>query len=91
MEKLCDTDLSTRRREGACAIAFSPDIQLPQTIINHDRAMGQSAVSNIQNRDTVMSGTTINFTNAQPVMIIPTAVTTANDARDERLYSCGQL
>jgi hypothetical protein len=24
MEKLCDTDLTTRRRKGACAIAFSP-------------------------------------------------------------------
>lgn len=35
MEKLCDTDLTERRREGACAIAFSPDIQLLQTIINN--------------------------------------------------------
>jgi hypothetical protein len=24
-EKLCDTDLTTRRREGGCAIACSPD------------------------------------------------------------------
>src|ERR1700694_273141 len=43
MEKLCDTDLTTRRREGACAIAFSPDVQLFPTTINNDRAMGQSA------------------------------------------------
>jgi len=26
METLCDTALATRRREGACAIAFSPDV-----------------------------------------------------------------
>jgi hypothetical protein len=26
IEKLSDTDLITRRREGACAIAFSPDV-----------------------------------------------------------------
>jgi hypothetical protein len=36
MEKLCDTDLTARRREGACAIAFSPDIQLLQTSLNLD-------------------------------------------------------
>jgi hypothetical protein len=26
IEKLSDTDLTTRRREGTCAIAFSPDV-----------------------------------------------------------------
>jgi hypothetical protein len=31
----CDTDLSTRRREGECAIAFSPDVQLLPTTINY--------------------------------------------------------
>jgi hypothetical protein len=66
MEKLCDTDLTARRREGACAIAFSPDIQLLQTIINNDRAMGQSAANNIQNRDTVTSGTTIILLTLKP-------------------------
>jgi|ERR1017187_1274859 hypothetical protein len=48
METLCDTDLSTRRREGTWAIAFSPDFQLPATTINDDRAMGRSAASKIQ-------------------------------------------
>src|SRR5665213_4514878 len=91
MEKLCDTDLTARRFEGACAIAFSPDIQLLQTIINNDRAMGQSAASNIQNRYTVTSGTTINLTNAQAVMIIPTAaaVITARVAQPKYLRSGG--
>src|ERR1035437_5529493 len=67
MENLCDTVLTTRRREGACAIAFSPDIPLPTTI-NNDRAMGQSAASNIQNRDTATSDTTITRASAQDVM-----------------------
>ena len=51
--------------------------------------MGQSAASNIQNRDTVTSGTTINFTNAQAVMIIPTAaaVITAKVAQPKYLSS----
>jgi hypothetical protein len=26
IETLCDTDLITRRREGACTIAFSPNV-----------------------------------------------------------------
>jgi hypothetical protein len=26
IEKLSETDLTTRRREGACVIAFSPDV-----------------------------------------------------------------
>src|ERR1019366_9377811 len=39
--ELCDTDRTARRREGTCAIAFSPDIQLLPTTINDDRTMGR--------------------------------------------------
>jgi hypothetical protein len=49
IEELCDTDLTTRRREGTCAIAFSPDTQLLPTTINDDRTMGQSAARDSQN------------------------------------------
>src|SRR5487761_42741 len=49
MGKLGDTALTTRRRDGACAIAFSPDVQLLPTTINNDRTMGQSAAGNSQN------------------------------------------
>lgn len=50
--ELCDTDRTARRREGTCAIAFSPDIQLLPTTINDDRTMGQSAARDSQNPDT---------------------------------------
>src|ERR1700676_3469132 len=52
MEKLRDTDLTTRRREGACAIAFSPDVQLRSTTINNGRAMDHGAAGNSRNPDT---------------------------------------
>jgi hypothetical protein len=38
MEKRCDKDLATRRRDGACAMAFAPDVQLLPTKINDDHA-----------------------------------------------------
>src|ERR1019366_1384037 len=59
MEKLCDTDLITRRREDACAIAFSPDGQLLPTTIKNDRAMGRSAAGNSQNPDPTIPDTCI--------------------------------
>jgi hypothetical protein len=42
IEKLCDMDLATCRREDPCVIAFSPNVQLLQTPINNNRAMGPS-------------------------------------------------
>src|ERR1022692_1642392 len=54
IEKLCHTDLTTRRREGACAIAFSPDVQLLPTATNNVRTMGYRAAENSQNPDTTI-------------------------------------
>src|ERR1022692_872098 len=51
MEKLSDTDLTTRRREGACSIVFSPNVQLPSTATNNGRTMSHSAAGNSQNPD----------------------------------------
>jgi hypothetical protein len=42
METLCDTELAKRLREGACTIAFSPNVQLPTATINNNRTMGHS-------------------------------------------------
>jgi hypothetical protein len=55
METLCDTGLTTRRREGACAIAFSPDVQLLPTATNNGRTMGYSAAEYSQNPDITIS------------------------------------
>src|ERR1017187_7109186 len=51
MEELSDTDLTTRPREGACAIAFSPDVQLLPTATNNGRTMSHSAAGNSQDPD----------------------------------------
>jgi hypothetical protein len=61
IERLFNTDLTTRRREGACAIAFSPDIQLLPATIKNDPACGQSAAGNSQNPETPIPDTCIHW------------------------------
>jgi hypothetical protein len=51
MEKLSHADLTTRRREGACAIAFSPDAQLLPTSADNGHTISHSAAGNSENLD----------------------------------------
>src|ERR1035437_9561975 len=78
MEKLRDTDLTTRRREGACVMAFSPDVYLLPTPTDHGRTMSHSAAGNSQNPDMTILDTCIHF---QDVMIIPTLLPSRYCAR----------
>jgi len=45
IEKLCDMDLATRRREDPCAIAFSPNIPLRTTMIEQWATVRYGTVS----------------------------------------------
>ena len=72
IKKLGDTDLTTRRREDTCAIAFSPGVQLlPATIkIPHEARMRQVTVRILKRLFLTLAFT---GTEVQDVMIIPTA------------------
>jgi len=87
MEKFRDTDLTARRLESACAIAFSPATQLLPPTSNNDRTMDHRAAGSSQNPDTTIPHSHSLSANVQDVMSIAAtaAVMTAKVAQPKYL------